>query len=474
MGCPDVTLGSSGGRSELGSLDGHLLLGHLPEFSKDAPGFLADLAHEHGALARFRVAHQRYVLVSDPDPIEQILVRQHTSFHKHDRLRDTLGEALGQGLLTAEDGTWLEHRQLAQPAFRPRRIEAYGPAMVDLTQATIDRWQDGQAVELNPAMMALTLRIAAKTLFGVDVAEDADRIGQALEAIMARFKPKNRLVSLLPSSLPLPSNLAFRRGVSDLASFIDDLIDQRQAQGTLGKDLLSRLLAAREEDTSIDDQGLRDELVTLLVAGHETTALTLTWTFDLLGRHPEIEARLHEELDDVLAGDLPTVEHLDDLVYLEAVVDEAMRLYPPAWAIGRKAIEPVTLGGHRFETGTQFMMSQWVMHRDGRFFDEPLAFRPERWLDGLHARLPRFAYFPFGGGPRTCIGNSFALMEAKLIIATIASRYRLVPLTDEVPGTDPSITLRPEGTVPVEVQARRPSQPVAVNAADRRSGREDR
>lgn len=459
---------------ELPEPDGSLLLGHLSEFSQDAPAFLTKVAREHGPLARFRVAHQRYILVSDPELIEQILVRQHTSFHKHDRLRDTLGEALGEGLLTAEDQTWLEHRQLAQPAFRPDSIEAYGPAMVDLTHATIDGWKDGQEVALNPAMMALTLRIAAKTLFGVDVVEDAERIGQALDAIMARFKPKNRLVSLLPSSLPLPSNLAYRRGVADLARIIDDLIDQRRAQGTLGKDLLSRLLAARAEDTSIDHQALRDELVTLLVAGHETTALTLTWTFDLLGRHPEAEARLHEELDSVLAGQLPTTEDLDDLVYLEAVIDEAMRLYPPAWAIGRKAIEPVTLDGHRFEAGTQFMMSQWVMHRDGRFFDDPLSFRPERWLDGLHARLPRFAYFPFGGGPRTCIGNSFALLEAKLIVATIASRYRLVPLTDEVPGTDPSITLRPEGTVPVEVEARRPSDPVAVSAADRRAGPRDR
>ncbi len=467
-------LGRSGGQPDLGSLDGHLLLGHLRAFSKDAPGFLTRLAQEHGSLARFRVAHQRYVLVSGPDLIEQILVRQHTRFHKHDRLRDTLGEALGKGLLTAEDQTWLEHRQLAQPAFRPRRIEAYGKTMVDLTQATIDGWQEGQEVGLNPAMMALTLRIAAKTLFGVDVAEDAHRIGQALDAIMARFKPKNRLVSLLPSSLPLPSNLAYRRGVADLARIIDDLIERRQDQPGQGDDLLSRLMAAREEDTTIDDQALRDELVTLLVAGHETTALTLTWTFDLLGRHPEAEARLHEELDSVLAGGLPTVEHLDDLVYLEAVIDEAMRLYPPAWAIGRKAIEPVTLDAHRFEPGTQFMMSQWVMHRDDRFFGDPLIFRPERWLDGLHDRLPRFAYFPFGGGPRTCIGNSFALLEAKLIVATIASRYRLVPLTDEAPGTDPSITLRPDGTVPVRVEARRPSEPMAVSAADQRSGPKDR
>ncbi len=454
MGCCDVQLGSSVGRPELPSPEGHLLLGHLPEFSEDAPGFLTELARDHGPLARFRVAHQTYTLVSDPDLIEQILVRQHQRFHKHDRMRDTLGEALGRGLLTAEDETWLAHRQLAQPAFRPERIKTYGEAMVELTQATINTWEDGQPIPLQPATMALTLRIAAKTLFGVDVAERTEAIGQALDAIMARFKPKNRLISLLPSQVPIPSNLAYRKGVRDLSAMIDQLITRRQARDERGDDLLSRLMAARDEAGQLDDQALRDELVTLLVAGHETTALTLTWTFDLLGRHPGIEARLHDELDDVLGGQAPTVDDLEELAYLEAVIDEAMRLYPPAWAIGRKAIEPVTLGGYTFPPGSQFMMSQWVMHRDPRFYDDPSSFRPSRWQDGLEDRLPRFAYFPFGGGPRTCIGSSFALLEAKLIIATVAQAYRLEPLTDEPPGTDPSITLRPEGEVPVRVHAR--------------------
>lgn len=442
------------GSPELPSPDGHLLLGHLSEFSDDAPGFLTRLAQDHGPLARFRVAHQTYTLVSDPDLIEQILVREHTSFHKHDRMRDTLGEALGEGLLTAEDDTWLSHRQLAQPAFRPDRIKTYGPAMVDVTTATLDTWEDGQRLALAPEMMTLTLRVAAKTLFGVDVADQAHAIGEALDAIMARFKPENRLVSLLPSRVPLPSNLAYRRGVRDLAAMIDDLIARRQDEPGLGEDLLSRLMAARDEAGELDDQALRDELVTLLVAGHETTALTLTWTFDQLGRHPEVAARLHDELEDVLDGRPPTVDDLDDLVYLEAVIDEAMRLYPPAWAIGRKAVEPVVLDGHRFPAGSQFMMSQWVMHRDPRHFDDPLTFHPERWQDGLREQLPRFAYFPFGGGPRTCIGNSFAILEAQLIVAAIAQRFRLEPLTDQPPGTDPSITLRPDGKVPVRVHAR--------------------
>lgn len=445
------------GRAELEDIpkaEGSLLLGNLSEFSQDAPGFLARLAREHGPLARFRVAHQTYTLVSDPELIEEILVRQSSRFHKHDRMRDTLGDALGEGLLTAEEGTWLEHRQLAQPAFRPGRIRTYGPSMVELTEAMVDGWTPGQRVPVSQAMMALTLRIASKTLFDVDVADQAQAIGRALDAIMARFKPENRLVSILPARLPLAANRRYRQGVDELARLIDGLIAERRAAGAPGQDLLSRLVFAGQAGQGLDDQALRDEMVTMLVAGHETTALALTWTFQLLGRHPEVEARLLDELQPVLDGQRPTAEDVDDLPYLEAVIDESMRLYPPAWAIGRKAIEPVELAGHTFPAGSQVMISQWVVHRDPAHYEDPLAFRPERWLGDLDERLPRFAYFPFGGGPRTCVGNSFAILEAKLIVATLLQRAHLEPLTDEMPGTDPSITLRPQGEVPMRFEPR--------------------
>lgn len=434
--------------------DGHWLLGHLSAYTKDPLAFLEQLASDHGPLARFRLAHINVLLVTEPELMEEILVRSSRSFRKQRFLRETVGDALGSGLLTSEGDVWLAHRQLAQPTFRPSQVQAYAGAMVDQTDRMLERIQPGDVREVHADAMRLTLDIAAITLFAVDVDARAREIGEALEAMMDRFRASNRALLVLARHLPTPGKRRYDRGVAELRSLVDTFIADRRADPG-GEDLLSRLVRASDAGGgALTDAELRDELITMLVAGHETTALTLTWALDLLARHPMCQKRLHEELDATIGRQAPTPADLDEMPYLCATVDEAMRLYPPAWGIGREAAEEIELDGHVIPKGTQFMMSQWVTHRSPQFYEAPLAFRPERWLDGSTEDLPRLAYFPFGGGPRTCIGNTFALLEARLILARILQAHTLEPVDPAPPAPEPSITLRPGGPVRVRFGAR--------------------
>ena len=436
----------------------------LREMAIDQLGFYQRITREYGDFVPVRFGLRRAVFINHPDLIEEVLVTQSAKFIKSMALRRSR-RLLGNGLLTSEGDFWRRQRRLAQPAFHRQRIAGYAETMVDATERLLITWRGRPALDVHAEMMRLTLDIVSQTLFGADTGGMADEIGEAVTIGQEAFT--RRLMTwrfFLPDTFPLPENLPFIRAANRLDEIIYRIIAERRAQRSAGADrpdLLSMLLAAQDEDGStMTDKQLRDECMTLFLAGHETTALALSWAWYLLAQDPRAEAALHAELDEALGGRRPTMEDLPKLRFAEAVIYESMRLYPPAYVMGREATADVRLGepgSYRLPQGMLVLFSQFVMHRDARYFDAPDEFRPARWLDGLQKRLPRYAYFPFGGGPRLCIGNQFAMMEAVLLLATIAQRYRLrlAPGATVTPWT--GITLRPKEGVRVMLEERKMS-----------------
>jgi cytochrome P450 len=435
----------------------HPLWGHFGPFRSDALGFLVHCAAEYGDMASFRLGRRRIVLVSHPDLIEQVLVTDNRNFTKHFAFK-LLRPTMGSGLLMSEGDFWRRQRRLMQPAFAPKRIEGYAGAMVEHTQRMLSSWADGHACDLHQEMLRLALAIVAEVLLDVDVSREVGDVGGAVDLLMVDFNYRFKNPLSWPLWLPTPWNRRVRRTLHGLNEIIQRIIAQRRASGEDRGDLLSMLVQARDEldGQGMSDRQLRDEVMTMFLAGHETTANALSWTWYLLARHPEIEARLHAEIDQVLAGRAPTAADVPRLTYTERVVLEAMRLYPPAFVIGREALSDFTLGGYRLPAGTTLLMSQWVVHRDGRWHDEPLRFNPDRWEPATAERLPKYAYFPFGGGPRGCIGNRFAMLEAVLIVATMAQQARFVLEDDREVHPWPAITLRPAHGLPARVVRRAP------------------
>lgn len=423
---------------------GHFLLGVLPEFRRDLLGLFSKCAREYGDVVRLRIPNMPSCLLSHPDHIEYVLVTANKNFKKHKVWRH-LSSLFGNGLLTSEGDFWLRQRRLAQPAFHRAAVATYGDVMVEHTQRMLESWQDGQTRDVHQDMMNLTLQIVAKTLFHADVAKEASDVGKAMEEIMAVFVERFRTPIFISQKIPTPSNRRFTRAVRRLDDIIYGIIGRRRSGGQNPADLLGMLLHAQDEDGSrMTDQQLRDEAINLFLAGHETTAIALSWTWYLLSQDPETETKLAEELQRVLGGRTPAVADLPQLHYTERVVMESMRLYPPAYAFGREALSDCEIGGYRIPAGTTLFISQWIVHHDPRFFETPDAFNPDRWGNDLVKRIPKFAYFPFGGGPRLCIGNNFAMMEAVLLLATIAQKFRLSLLPDHPVVPQPSITLRPK------------------------------
>jgi cytochrome P450 len=435
---------------------GHWLTGNLAHFKQDRLAFFTDCARRHGDCVALRFGPKRIWLLNHPDLVEDVLVTQNRSFIKHFALRQAR-RALGNGLLTSEGDFWRDQRKLAQPAFQRDRIASFAPIMVEFAERMLRAWADGQTRDAQADMMRLTLEIVGKTLFDSDVSSQTASAHAAMEILLHRFTARVGKILKLPDYIPTPANLRMERAAKRLDRILYQIIERRRVSGEDPGDLLSRLLHAQDEQSGrrMTNRQLRDEAMTLFLAGHETTANTLAWCWYLLATHPEAEARLHAELDSVLGGRPPTVDDLPKLEYTDWVVTEALRVYPTVWIIGREAIEPCTIGGYHVRPGTTMYMSQWVLHRDPRFFDDPESFRPERWADGLARRIPRYAYFPFGGGPRICIGNMFAQMEAVLLLATIARRFRLALLPGAVVRPVATMTLRPDGGVPVVVHQRR-------------------
>jgi cytochrome P450 len=429
---------------------GHWLVGNYREFRRDPLAFLERCA-ALGDAVPLRLINRRAIVAYHPDLIEQVLVHRHRSFRKHFALR-LARPVLGDGLLLSDGETWVRHRRLTQPAFRAERIAGYAPIMRDHVERMLDAWRPGTAFDLHDEMMRLTSGIVSACLFGADISSVAGEASALMERLVTAFVERLD-APWIPLFLPLPRIRRFWAALHRLEELLDGIISARRIPGAPAReDLLAALLRAHEAEggTALDDRQLRDEMVTLFVAGHETTANALSWTFWLLASHPEAEARLHAELD---AGPSDP-EGIAALPWLRAVIDESMRLRPPAWIIGRESTEPCELGGIALPKGTTVLMSQWAVQRDARWFADPLAFKPERWLDGLAGRIPRFAYFPFGGGPRLCVGEHFARLELALLIAAIARRYRLrlVPGARVEPW--PTITLRPRHGVAMTALAR--------------------
>jgi cytochrome P450 len=420
------------------------------------PAFLAGIARDYGPVASWRMPGGRFWFVDEPALIDQILTANGYDLVKGRGLR-RMRRLLGQGLVTSDEPLHLRQRRLVQPAFHRERIARYAETMIDGARRTTEMLRDGDDVAVDALVTRLTLRIAAATLFSADVDDDADAIGRAVSGAMASFPSSMGVFAELYDLIPFnPATRRFRAARAELDAIVYRLIDERRRDERDRGDLLSMLLATRDDDGSeMPAELVRDETLTLLLAGHETTATALAWTWDALGRHPEAEAKLHAELDAVLGDRDPVPADYPRLSYARDVVAESMRLRPPAWVLGRRVVRPFKLGAWELEPGSMVLTSQLVTHRNPRFWHEPDAFRPERWSNGETAALPRGAYFPFGGGNRICVGESFAWTEAVLVLATMARRLRMRPLDLSDVPLEPLVTLRPGRPIVMRVEARR-------------------
>ena len=413
----------------------------------DLASFLLGLQRDQGDVAHAWVGNLHVHLLAHPDHVRDVLVTHQRSFMKgHVLQRAKI--LLGEGLLTSEGDFHLRQRRLVQPAFHRQRIAAYAREMVDRAWITRERWRDGSVVDMDREMMALTLAIVARTLFDADVDAEADEIGgaltEALELFQTVFIPGMQLLD----RLPLPHTRRFARARGRLDETIYRLIAERRAERARGverEDVLSMMLIAQDAEGDggrMTDPQLRDEAMTLFLAGHETTANALTWTWYLLSQHREVEARLHQEVDRVLGDRRATADDLGALAYTRMVLTESMRLYPPAYAIGRRALEDYEVGGVVIPRGALVVVSPLVTHRDARWFPDPERFDPERWTPEAQATRPKFSYFPFGGGTRMCIGDQFAWTEGTLLLATLAQRWRMELVAGQRVAMKPMITLR--------------------------------
>jgi cytochrome P450 len=431
-------------------------VGNAFEPRGDPIGYFTKCIREYGDIVFLRFLGVPLCLLNRPDCIESVLVTQHNNFEKSKDYR-ALRRVLGNGLLTSEGEFWRRQRKLVQPAFHQERIAAYTQVMVAYTERMLASWKDGKGLDVHEAMMRLTLDIVAKTLFDTDVSREAEDVGAALQFLMGKFMRQAAFAFLLPASIPIPTTRRLRRAVGQLDKVIYEIIRRRRASGTMSGDLLSVLLQAQDDEgLGMTDRQLHDEIMTLFLAGHETTANALSWTWLLLGQHPEIEDKLVEELRRVLGGRAPTASALPRLTYTEMILKEAMRLYPPVWVIGRRALAPFRMGNYELPAETNVVMSQLITHRDAKYFPEPERFDPDRWRpnDPRNLALPRFAYFPFGGGPRVCIGAGFSMMEAVLLLATIAQHFRLALVPSQTIEKLPSVTLRPKSGIRVILHRR--------------------
>jgi cytochrome P450 len=403
------------------------------------------LAADYGDIASMKLGNERICFINHPDFIRSVLVTDHKNFTKGLGL-ERARKLLGQGLLTSEVPLHMRQRRLMQPAFHQDRIRAYRAAMVKHGAALSREWRDGATVDAAQEMGRLTLGIVAETLFGSAIESEAREVGEALTSVMETF-----LLTMLPfadllEKLRLPAAQRGLRARDRLNKIIYKMIDERRASREDRGDLLTMLLDTQDSESDgagMSDEQVRDEAMTIFLAGHETTANALTWTWYLLSQHPEIETRLHAELDQVLRDKPPSFDQMRELPFTEKIVTESMRIYPPAWMIGRRAIHDYDLGGYRIPARTLVLMSQFVMHRNAQYFVDPLKFDPDRWTPEFKTRLPRFAYFPFGGGPRQCIGEGFAWMGLILLMATLAQRWKLRLVPGHPVELQPLVTLRP-------------------------------
>jgi len=428
------------------------IVGHLLELGQDPLGFLTR-CRDYGDIVPLQLGLTPACLVTNPEYIEEVL-KNRNDFIKSRGLR-SLKTLLGEGLLSAEGESWFWQRRLAQPVFHQKRINGYSQIMVEYTNRMVQTWCDGETHDIHADMMQLTLEIVMKCIFSAEVdAGEAKVVANALDVAMHWFESKRKQNFLVWEWFPRPENISYRQAIAQMDEAIYKLIQERRNSKEKSNDLLTMLMEAKDEQTGqqMDNKLLRDEVATLMLAGHETTANTLSWTWMLLSQNPQVREKLQSELHQVLQGKLPALEDLGKLVYTQQVIKESMRLYPPVSLLGREAAVDTKIGDYEIPQGTSIMISQWVMHRHPKYFENPEVFQPERWTEELEKQLPKGVYIPFGDGPRICIGKGFAQMEAALLLATIAQNFQinLVPGYPIVP--QPSITLRPENGLKVELK----------------------
>ena len=445
-------------------------LGQLLPVRRDILGFLARLASDYGDVASFRVGHIRAVLLNHPDHIQEVLATNHRNFVKGRPLR-LAKELLGEGLLTSEGRFHSRQSRIVGPALHPQRLQGYAPHVTEYTIRMSRAWDDGAQVNILDEMVRLATAIAGKTMFSWDMDSSvAAGIGQALEDAMSLFSRVSIPGAAWLLHLPLPSNRRFFRARAHMDDVIYGLIDERRRRPGEAHDLLSMLLQAQDSEGDqgrMTDEQVRDEALTLFLTAFDTVSLSLTWVWYALARHPEVEAALWAELERVLGGRPPTVEDLANLPYLRMILSETLRLYPPIYAIAREAVGAFSVGGYGIPPGTLVLMSPYVMQRDPRYFAEPERFDPLRWDPAAGTRPPRFAYFPFGGGPRGCIGQAYALQEASLVIATLAQCWRLRVAPGFTLELRPLINLRPRAGIHMIPEARTgPDSPAGARRAD--------
>jgi cytochrome P450 len=432
---------------------GQMLPGFFPF---DPLVFGLTIAREFGDIAHYQVGPLHVYQLSHPDLARQILVEQPEKFHKPRLLKYAFRSFAGDGLLTSDGASWKQQRRLMQPAFHHSQLVTYADVMVTHTLQMIDSFENGKVLEINAEMAKLTLAIVVRSLFGGDVRGEAEDVGRLMIAVLDAANQRLNAVLQIPSWVPTRRNLREKRAVARVDELLHGLIATRRASTAKVDDLLSVLLTPSDEESGalMSDRQLRDEMMTLFLAGHETTATALTWTWYLLSQHPEIEERLLGEIDQVLRGRPPSAVDLPNLPYTEMVVRESIRLYPPAAGVAREPIEAVTIGGYEVPKGSLITVNTYALQHDARFFDDPERFNPERFAAGWEERIPRYAYLPFGGGPRVCIGNGFAMMEARLIVATVAQRCRLSlePGQNVVPIQ--LVTVRPKDGIRMKVKVR--------------------
>lgn len=439
-------------------LSSHALLGSASPMHRDPLGFLLE-TRRYGEVVGMRFVFSPAYLIYHPEDVKHVLQENHFNYNKDLFTYHVLNPVVGSGLLTNDGDSWLHQRRLMQPAFHRKRLATYATLMEEATESMLAGWQvhenAAESLDIAEEMMHLTLRIVGQALFSLDLSQETSTVGQAVTTLV-KLLGDYVYAPFPPISVPTSRNRHMQAAIHELNTVVSTIIRERHELNTDTGDLLSMLLAARDEETGegMNDQQARDEVMTLLLAGHETTANTLIWTWYLLSQHPEVENRLHSELATVLGGNAPTVEQLPDLTYTWMVLQEALRLYPPAWILSRKALADDELGGYHIPQGSMVILSPYATHRHPDFWEQPEVFDPERFTPERVAARPHYAHFPFGGGPRLCIGSNFALMEAQLILATVSQRYQLRLMPDHPVVPEAKITLRPRYGMPMTVQQR--------------------
>ncbi|MBI3549139.1 MAG: cytochrome P450 [Elusimicrobia bacterium] len=434
---------------------GSPIYGILREYRKDPLGTMFKNVNTYGEIVRFPFGPIYYYLLWHPDHVQHVLQNNHRNYGKSTYSWKKMRPLLGMGLLTSEGDFWLRQRRIAQPAFHRERVAGFGTTMTDLTKEMLDAWDRREKpdapIDVAVEMMRLTLRVVGKTLLSVDMADKSDEVGEALTYALKQIMERiHEPLSFLPLFVPTLENRRYKKAIATLDAVVMDAIRARRAGGK-DEDLLSMLLHSKDDETgeSMSDQQLRDEVMTIFLAGYETTSNALTWTWYLLSKHPQAERQVRKELETELGGRVPTMADLGKLRYTRMVIQESMRLFPPAWMTERSAIGEDEIGGFRIPKGAAVLVSSYITHRHPAFWENPEGFDPERFEPSRMKSLPRFAYFPFGGGPRQCIGNEFAMMEAMLILATVLQRYTLHLIPGKTAEPEPVITLRPKGGMPM-------------------------